>query len=187
MIQTLRNAAQETGVAEARDDSGSHSRWYAVQTLACREAGAAIQLGGQGFRVFLPQFLKTARHARKIRTVRASLFPGYLFVSLDLERDRWRSVNGTINVSRLVMAGDRPLAVPIGIVERLIACVDGTGVCRLDGDLREGQRVRVTSGPFSELLGRIASLDDRGRARVLLEIMGGTVVTHVARSALQVA
>ena len=162
-------------------------RWYAVQTLARREAGAALHLGEQGFRVFLPQFMKTVRHARKHKTVRAPLFPGYLFIALDLQRDRWRSVNGTFNVARLVAAGDAPLAVPGGIVERLMACVDGAGVCRLDHDLREGQLVRVTSGPFSELMGRIASLDDRGRARVLLEIMGGSVLTHVARSALQAA
>jgi transcription antitermination factor NusG len=187
MMQTRGSEPGSGGSGVALEPAATCGRWYAVQTLACREAGAAIQLGGQGFRVFLPQFLKTVRHARKLRTVRASLFPGYLFIELDLDRDRWRSVNGTFNVSRLVMAGDRPLAVPAGVVERLMACVDGAGVCRLDSDLREGQLVRVTRGPFSELMGRIASLDDRGRARVLLEIMGGAVVTHVARSALEAA
>ena len=46
------------------------------------------------------------RHARKILNVRAPLFPGYLFVSLDLTRDRWRSINSTYGVLGLIMGGE---------------------------------------------------------------------------------
>ena len=107
--------------------------------LARREIGAARQLERQGFRTFLPQMLKTVRHARQLRTVRAAVFPGYVFVALDLARDRWRSVNGTINVSRLIMGEDMPLPVPTGIVEALMAYRDASGLCRLDRDLQPGR------------------------------------------------
>ena len=66
-------------------------------------------------------FEKTIRHARQLRTVQAPLFPGYLFVILDLERDRWLSVRSTFGVSRLITTQDgRPIPVPGGIVESLI-------------------------------------------------------------------
>lgn len=160
-------------------------RWYAAQTLALREQIAVGHLGAQGFRVFLPQQMRTVKHARKLLKVRRAVFPGYVFVTFNPERDRWRSINGTVGVSRLVMAGDRPLPVPRGVVEKLIDCVDENGLCHLDAGLVPGQPVRVISGPLAELIGKLASLDDKGRVRVLLEIMGGEVVTTLDRSALE--
>jgi transcription antitermination factor NusG len=165
--------------------SGAGGRWYVAQTLARREIGAAAQLERQGFRTFLPQMLKTVRHARQLRTVRAAVFPGYVFVGLDLTRDRWRAVNGTMNVSRLVMGEDMPLPVPRGVVETLMTYRDSSGVCRFDRDLQAGELVRVVAGPFAQALGRIASLDDKGRARVLLEIMSGTIIATLERAGLE--
>src|SRR5258708_5439855 len=71
-------------------------RWYAVHTLPHSERRAQIQLRNQEFRTFLPQRLKTVRHARKSRTVHAPYFPRYLFVALNLSKHQWRSVNGTL-------------------------------------------------------------------------------------------
>jgi len=162
-------------------------RWYVVQTLPHREAGAAGQLAAQGFSPFLPQMFKTVRHARKMRTVKAPLFPSYLFVSLDLGVDRWRSVNGTFGVARLVMAHERPAPVPAGVVETIMEAVDAKGVVRLDGGLDVGQRVEVVSGPFARTMGVLARLDDGGRVRVLLDIMGGQVPMALKRDSLRAA
>ena len=162
-------------------------RWYVVQTLANREFGANAQLQAQEFSTFFPQLLKTVRHARKLRTVRAPLFPGYLFVKLDLARDRWRSVNGTFGVARLVMARDRPAPAPVGVVECLREMADGQGMVRLDRGLDAGQRVELLAGPFARALGRIECMESAGRVRVLLEIMGGAVPVHVDRAALRTA
>lgn len=43
----------------------------------------------------------------------------------------------------------------------------------------------ATLGAFAQVLGRIAGLDDKGRARVLLEIMGGAVAPTLERAALE--
>src|SRR4029079_10767897 len=80
-------------------------RWYVVRTLPQRELQARIQLINQGFRVFVPRYLKNRRHARKLETVSAPLFPRYIFVVLDRTRDRWRSINGTFGVDRLLTYG----------------------------------------------------------------------------------
>src|SRR5277367_3567711 len=44
-------------------------RWFVAQTLHHREKLAALHLGAQRFRSFLPRFRKTVRHARQIREV----------------------------------------------------------------------------------------------------------------------
>src|ERR1019366_2133783 len=90
-------------------------RWFLAYTAPCREATAETHLRRQGFRSFLPRYLKTVRHARKLRTVKAPIFPRYLFVALNLDRDRWRSVNSTMGVVSLFMAHDRPVPAPEGI------------------------------------------------------------------------
>jgi transcription elongation factor/antiterminator RfaH len=162
-------------------------RWYVARTLPNREAGAASQLAAQGFRVFLPRIARTVRHARKMRQVRAPAFPAYLFVAFDLNRDRWRSVNGTFGVARLVGADELPMPVPRGVVEAILGTVDETGVCRFDQGFATGQRVRVISGPFAEQLGELVRLDGAGRVRVLLEIMGGRIPAIVRSSDLVTA
>jgi transcription elongation factor/antiterminator RfaH len=157
-------------VALLRDE-----RWYVARTLPQRELPAARQLGNQGFRTFVPRFWKNRRHARKVETVSAPLFPRYIFVVVDCTRDRWRSINGTLGVDRLLMYGGEPQPVPQGVVENLIGAADHEGNIRFDFDLKEGQSVKVTAGPFADLVGRLERLDDNGRVRVLLEILGGTV------------
>jgi transcriptional antiterminator RfaH len=58
-------------------------------------------------------------------------------------------------------------------VERLIEASDLEGNIQFDFQLKEGQTVRVTAGPFADLVGELEYLDDHGRVRILLEIMGG--------------
>jgi transcription antitermination factor NusG len=159
-------------------------RWFVAQTLHHRENLAALHLGAQGFRNFLPRFRKTVRHARQLREVIAPIFPSYIFLILDPERDRWRSINGTFGVARLVSADGRPVPVPSGTVEAMIAAMDQRGLVRLGGELAPGQPVRVVAGPFAGGLGVLERLNDRGRVRVLLQIMGGEVPFTMDRTAL---
>jgi transcription elongation factor/antiterminator RfaH len=150
-------------------------RWYVARTLPQRELHAARQLSNQSFRTFVPRYWKNRRHARKVETISAPLFPRYIFVVVDRTRDRWRSINGTLGVDRLLMYGGEPQAVPVGIVESLIAAADRQGNVCFSFKFKEGDAVKVTAGPFAELVGQLERLDDNGRVRVLLEILGGKV------------
>ena len=156
--------------------------WYVVHTQPNREAIAQRHLANQGFQPFLPQFVKTISHARKLHKSIAPLFPRYLFVRLDLNRDRWHSVNGTIGVSTLIMTGERPSPVKRGVVETLIASTASNGDLRFMQPLRVGERVRLVAGPFAEQLGVLQHFDAAGRVRVLLEIMGGQIPVNLPRS-----
>jgi transcription elongation factor/antiterminator RfaH len=164
-----------TGMPPDVESSSDGSRWYAVQCLSHREVAAASHLQNQKYQVFFPRRRKIRRHARKTETVLVPFFPGYLFVSLDLSRDRWRSVNGTYGVASLVMRGDYPARVPVGVVESLQQSCDEMSVVQWQPDLRPGQAVRILAGPLGDVVGELERLDGAGRVRVLLEIMGGRV------------
>lgn len=168
-------------------DHRDAARWYVVQTISRAEFRADFQLRLQGYATFFPRVLRTTRHARKLRTVLSAAFPGYLFVRLDIARDRWRAINGTFGVTRLVTANGTPTPVPYGVVETIMDYVDASGVAHFERDLMVGQMVRMKDGPLAQAVGELVRLDANGRVRVLLDIMGGKVETSVSRSALEAA
>lgn len=160
------------------------ARWYVVKTLPRREVFAAEQLQNQGFDVFLPKQVKTVRHARRVQTVLAAFFPTYLFVRMDVDRQRWRSINGTFGVSHLVSHGERPVPAPAGIIEDLIASADERGILVEGPWLEIGQAVRITHGPFVDQVAVIDRFSNAEGVRVLLEIMGATIAVEAKREHL---
>ncbi|MEA2904171.1 MAG: transcriptional antiterminator RfaH [Alphaproteobacteria bacterium] len=177
-----------TGEGVRQEDLQDHSvalaggeRWYVVRTLPMCEGRAQLQLKNQNFRTFLPKRHKTIRHARRMSTVEAAFFPSYLFVALDLARHQWRSVNGTFGVASLVMRGDQPHPVPRGVVETLIASTDARGILQLGQHLKVGGSIRLAAGPFAEHLAILDRMDDSGRIRVLLGILGRQVAVSTHR------
>src|SRR3954462_4502033 len=94
-------------------------RWYLAQTQPRAEAKASFNLLRQGFEIYLPRYLKQRRHARRVEPVLAPLFPGYLFVAIDINAQRWLLIDSTFGVMRLVRDGERPAAVPLAIIAGL--------------------------------------------------------------------
>ncbi len=149
--------------------------WFVVYTLPQQEEVAARHLIRQGFDVYLPRYEKSVRHARKSSKVMRPLFPRYLFVSIDLDTQRWRSVNGTVGVKNIVSFGDKPAAVPEGVVEEIQARETENGAVRLEEvyPFKEGDRLEFVSGPFRDhvavFLGKAPEQD---KVHVLLSLLG---------------
>jgi transcription antitermination factor NusG len=136
----------------------------------------------QSYNVFLPLERKTRRHARRFDTVLRPFFPGYLFLSLDSECDPWRPINGTFGVLRIVTSGDRPTPAPVGVVEALKNLCNADGMLARQANLELRQTVRVTEGPFADLVGKLHRLDTGARVCVLLDMMDGAVTAWLPRS-----
>jgi len=76
---------------------------------------------------FVLPFFSQFYQAGRTETIWAPLFPGYLFIILDLTRDRWRSVNGTYGVDRLLTRASATEPVPHGPVEQLLLVANAAG------------------------------------------------------------
>jgi transcriptional antiterminator RfaH len=153
------------------------TRWYVVQTHAHAEGKAAAHLVRQGFDAYLPRYLKRRRHARRIETVAAPLFPRYLFVTVDMVCQRWRAIHSTIGVTRLVCNGDDPIPVADDVIATLRAREDGQGFVTLRQLPRFalGEKVRVLDGVFADCLGLFDGMKDSERVAVLLDLLGRKV------------
>jgi len=160
--------------------SSAMPRWYVVHTQPNREGRALAHLLMQGFHAYLPRYGKLRRHARRAEWVLAPLFPRYLFVAMDVAGARWRSINGTVGVSHLVCHGDRPTAVPPGIVEGLRAQESEDGAIAVaTASLQPGQRLRIAAGAFADCVGCFVQMADRERVILLLELLGRAVRVEV--------
>ena len=153
------------------------SRWYVAQTHPHGEAKASVHLRRQGFAIYLPCYLTQRRHARRIEKIAAPLFPGYLFVSIDLATQRWLSIDSTFGVTRLVRDGDRPAAVPQHVVDALKHREDADGFVQLNRrpQFSPGDKIRVVGGAFCDSIGLYEGLSSRERVAILLELLGRKV------------
>ena len=160
--------------------------YYAVHSHRGAEHKASLHLSRQGFRAYLPHYLAQRSHARRHDWVKKPLFPGYLFVHLDLGRDRWRAVYSTIGVRGLLSSGGQPLAVPTEVIEEIRAREDSRGFVLLGGGhtFHRGDRVRVTEGLFRDTEGLFECRSDDERVFVLLEMLGRQVKVNVPLRAI---
>jgi transcriptional antiterminator RfaH len=169
--------AIERPVVDSDVASVPSTRWYVAQTHLHAEVKASQHLRRQGFEVYLPRYLRQRRHARRVDSVAAPLFPRYLFVSIDLTTQRWYSIQSTIGVARLIRHGDMPAAVPEAIVEGLKCREDAEGFVQLERRPRfaPGDKIRVSDGAFCDCLGLYDSINGNDRSAILLDLLGRKV------------
>ncbi len=156
------------------------SRWFVVETHPRAEATALLNLARQGFDAYCPKIWKRRRHARRVEDVQVPFFPGYVFVLLDIARQRWRPIRSTFGVRRLVQFSDRPTPVPDGLVEMIKAREAPDGAIPANPPpFAPGQAVRVREGAFAELEGLFDCAMDDHRVVLLLSLMGRQVRVRV--------
>lgn len=167
------------------------TRWYVVHTQARAEERAVWHLQKQGFECFLPRVRTIRTHARKVTLVTTPLFPRYLFVRFEVGVSRWRVINGTRGVVRLLDNGKFPLAVPCGLVENLLEKCDRQYTVPLAamGMFTRGLKVRIKSGAFSGQTAEINEIFAEGRDRVhlLLTLLGAQAELRLPSYAIEAA
>jgi len=127
------------------------------------------QLARRGVVTFLPRIVESP--AGSDRSVIAPLFPGYLFVQIDIE-DQYFDVVWTPGVRKFIGVGVLPCPVDDSVVEFLQVRTGPEGILRVMPSFRRGEHVRITHGPLEGLVGIIESPGSgRGRVRVLMELL----------------
>ena len=121
--------------------------------------------------------------------VRSPLFPGYLFLHMDLSNSRWHSINSTVGVHSLLCHGRMPAAVPEGVVEELRARETGDGLVPLRSlvVLEQGERLRIVDGPLNDRVGVYEKMTGGERVVLLLQLLGREVRVAVPLSATRSA
>src|SRR5262245_9252750 len=118
--------------------------WYVCQTKPNAERQVRRRFDDQGFICYLP--LLSARKAvnGRIFERKAPLFPGYVFISLDVDCDNWKPATATKGVLTILPHSDAPRAIDCRHVES-IQRAETDGLFK-SGMVRVGEKVRMFRG-----------------------------------------
>ncbi|MGY2894068.1 transcription termination/antitermination protein NusG [Deinococcus sp. UYEF24] len=172
--------------------------WYAVHTYVGQERMVeknlkerASKMGMWYTKIY--QVLQPSETATEIQDggkkvqVERLLFPGYVFVQMDIEDDdapgelgeSWEAVRGTPGVTGFVGSSTRPVPLSQEEVDRLLRSVgvmqaaEVPVVAKVSVNFKEGDMVRVTAGPFADFSGVVGEVNiPQAKVKVLVSIFG---------------
>jgi transcription antitermination factor NusG len=139
--------------------------WYVAYTLPRHEKSIADHLIQRGVETYLPLYSSVRKWNRRYAEVELPLFPGYVFVKMVIT-DRVR-VLAHPGVIRLIAFNGNAVAIPDGEVERLKSLL-GAWKAEPYPFLTIGRQVRIKSGPFASLEGRI--IRRKGKMRLIVSL-----------------
>jgi transcription elongation factor/antiterminator RfaH len=149
-------------------------KWYVIKTKPSMEKLAIQQLTQQDFLIYQPRM----KLRRKGVWVFVPLFPSYLFVKLDIARDRWQAINNTRGCKYVMcMDPERPSPLPRGFIEKIMEDEQNGKFIKVDEKTiyKVGDKVKLTSGPFSGHMG-ICEISTGKRVSILLDLLGRKVM-----------
>jgi len=177
---------------KTQKNAGRH--WYAVHTYAGYEDAVqrylkqrveSLSIGDKIFSVMVPKETKIKIKNGKRQKTEEKIYPGYVLVDMILDNDSWYVVRNTPRVTGFVGA-DSATPTPLSKeeVDELMARIVGDEP-RFKVDLKLGEVVKITDGPFKDQEGKVSELDEEhGKVKVLVPIFGRD--TMVELDSLQV-
>ena len=158
--------------------NGDSTRWYAINTNPrCEDLVYSI-LRNESFEAFLPKTLGKSSEGKE-----EPLFPGYLFVRLNLNHSDWVKVKYLHGVRRILGAGNTPVPVSEEIITTIKRRINDISCSRDVLTFKAGDRVRFGKGPFNGLEGIFTGeVSGKERVKVLLEAIHSWSFTVEARA-----
>lgn len=147
--------------------------------MVVRDYRSGLNLRRDGYELWLPERIERYQIRRTFATRRHPLFPGYVFIRLDLAHDEVRSLENVEGVDRLL----RHEQVSPQEIERRIAgieevCLAEPGlfdvgkVGRVNwGKVKKDSPLRVLDGPFASFPA-LYSASDEDRIKAMIDIFG---------------
>jgi len=148
--------------------------WFVVHTQVNKEIVCEKNLIRQGFITYLPKYKKVIRHARQKKVVTRPLFPRYIFVKMDIHKQRWTLINFTHGVNYLISMEDKPVKISNKIINeiKVLDNLEGFSDISALSDVALGDEVSIVEGIFSGRKAVFDGLTDDNRVKVLFNILG---------------
>lgn len=155
--------------------------WYAIHTYAGYENAVAknlkqriesLGMEDRIFNVIVPTEKKIKVKANKRVEEEEKIYPGYVLVDMIVTDDSWYVVRNTPRVTGFVGSGVYPVPLQKSEVDELFRRMN-TAIAKHNIDLDPDDSVMIVDGPFKDLEGKVAEVDDeRGKVKVLVSMFG---------------
>lgn len=172
--------------------------WYVVNTVSGYEYKVkeklemmivnSPEIQESIFRVIVPeQTIVEYKDGVKKEKIK-KMFPGYVLVEMIMSDEVWFIVRNTQGVTGFIGSsgkGAKPIPLMPDEVDRILSSM---GMSRMDlaNDLVEGKKVRITDGPFKNMIGKISTYDlENKKVELLLDLFGQETSVEVELSEIE--
>ena len=172
--------------------------WYVVNTMSGHEYNVkeklemmivnSPEIQESIFRVIVPeQTVVEYKDGVKKEKVK-KMYPGYVIVEMIMSDEVWLIVRNTQGVTGFIGSsgkGAKPIPLMPEEVDRILSSM---GMSRIDlaNDLAEGKKVKITDGPFKNMIGKVKSYDlENKKVDLLLDLFGQETSVEVNLSEIE--
>ena len=178
-------------------DEENEKRWYVVNTYSGHENRVKENLErrveSMGIQDYLFRILVAEepeieiKNGKKIEKMR-NMFPGYVFVEMRMTDEAWYVVRNTPGVTGFIGSsggGAKPFPVSPDEMESILRRM-GQSDQKVIVDFTVGDTVRILTGPFSGMEGRVNVMNDQTQvANVMTMLFGRETPTDISYNDLQ--
>ena len=178
-------------------DEENEKRWYVVNTYSGHENRVKENLErrveSMGIQDYLFRILVAEepeieiKNGKKIEKMR-NMFPGYVFVEMRMTDEAWYVVRNTPGVTGFIGSsggGAKPFPVSPDEMESILRRM-GQSDQKVVVDFTVGDPVRILTGPFSGMEGRVNVMNDQTQvANVMTMLFGRETPTDISYNDLQ--
>ena len=174
-------------------------RWYIVHTYSGHENKVKVNLerriesmsmGDKIFRVEVPQKSVTKIKDGKRTEREERIFPGYVLVEMIMDDDSWYVVRHTPGVTKFVGSQKKPIPAKDSEIKRILLraqpAAGGPAATKIEIDLKVGEVVKITSGPFADFEGTVTEVSpEKERLKASVSIFGRETPVELAFNQVQ--
>ena len=156
-------------------------RWFVVHTYSGYEERVKKNLeqrikfmdaGSDISQVIIPTEEEVEVRSGQRRNVTKKILPGYVLIEMKMTDQSWNIVRNTPGVTGFVSGGNKPVPLQQEEVDQILKQM-AAEIPKVKIGFRKGQSVRVTDGPFIDLVGVVDDISpDKGKVKVLLTLFG---------------
>jgi transcriptional antiterminator NusG len=157
-------------------------QWYAIQAYAGSEQAvkkAIIQLVKDnaieerlGDIIVPTEDVIDIKDGKK-RISERSLYPGYVFVHIDLDTALWHKIQSLPKVSRFIGEQKKPTALTKADIDLILEKANKKSAPKPKVEYEKGEMVRIIDGPFANFNGMVEEYDlEHGKLKLNVSIFG---------------
>lgn len=169
--------------------------WYAIQTYSGSEQSVkrAIEnlirenkIEHRLERIVVPteDIIEVKNNKKKISE--RSLYPGYVFVKLDLDTELWHLIQSLPRVSRFIGEAKKPTPLSEADINTILEKVENRAAPKPKVFFDAGEVVRIIDGPFANFTGTVEEYDmEHRKLKLNVSIFGRSTPIEILYSQVE--
>ncbi|MCA9371732.1 transcription termination/antitermination factor NusG [Candidatus Woesebacteria bacterium] len=176
---TTNNEQSEAPQQDAKPEPEIKGKWYVLHTQTSHENRVktnleqriqSLSVEDKIFEIIIPtREIVVVKKGKRVKQ-KEKVYPGYIFVRMEMDDESWLVVRTTEGVTGFIGAGLKPTPISDKEVQAIMKFVKQDQP-RFKAKFSVGEAIKIVDGPFTDFLGSVEAIDEeKGKIRVLVSI-----------------